>query len=261
MNNHIPGVYLSLMNEGRDVQVRRTDGYVGQLQPGLLRLYVHDVARNKIVLHVGYRDRGDLFLNQEGNDRGIPDGRYWRGVHIKCSQRDGTFHTEYPYNCMYVVEAAPPDHLKVWRTALISRNGFFYLVCELAYCAGDERDSPVALNTLNGRALLELLARCGKEMRSYWFKNIDEIYGNYRSLDGLRPEFGRVMWWSTILGIGGIYTWFGRMRLHWENVLDVAGLVRLTPGQVVTFTGLRAAVNMKNRASQYKWDALGVRSA
>jgi cold shock CspA family protein len=258
-NAHIPGISMSVELEGRDLSVRRRDGYVGHLTGGRGRIFLHDIERSKVVFHVAYFKKDWITVHEPQLRTGRSNEWYWRGIEVRCSQLTGEWHTEYPYSTVYVAEVHPPGFLKVWRVALVSQNQAFYLITEVAYCDGRNGSPPVVLNTVGERALREALRSRNRQLPGYRFVWAGEVYGLYRNLEGTRPEQGRVIWWSKALGLGALQTWYGEVRAHWSQLVGIGGLAALVPGQLVEFAGIREPVATKDRPSKYKWDAFGIR--
>jgi len=184
--------------------------------------------------------------------------------------------TKFPGNNLRILEGLGNGYFQLWRVAVVSQNGNFFLVVEKLYkpfrCyrSGKTVLCPIyQANKDEGKigwaALFTMLQRI---LKGEDFENLPEAHEvstdpkpepEAKPANGISANEGRVVWFSDAEQYGMLMTKQGPARAHWRNIRRPNNRrVHLVPGELVTFTELTEPHNTKGRDTGFKYEAVGI---
>lgn len=252
--NVFPDVYAEVRhNNGNPLSIDE-DGFIGRFVDGELLIRVYTDRSDLYVFYPTYRE-GELIELQQ-HQPAYDVSHYYRYTDVKKASRYDCFHTEYPFNTVYVMTASSLEDLTIWCVSVASQRGDFFLVSEVAYRPhrpGVRGVMPISLKL--GNVCHVLRERYPATDRRLTLETNIESYADLSMLD---LNEGKVAAWSKASGYGFLLTYRGGVRVHWENIRCPHRLAHLEPGQAVRIDQLHPAVATKGRKAHYALDALGV---
>lgn len=276
----IPGVSLDVYKQNRLIRPE-SDGYVGQFFSGFASvLAVIDPCADSSVLTIGvFRDGQDHYVLQKdwlNNPRTeaqqqahkmylasrsfAPETKvYGVKVPLRVSERNVQNTVHYPENMLMLAQYyhaghtnSSPGYVLVWKIALVSQNGEFFLTVQEAYdvmicqTEGSKRKIP----RLQGHRQLEqlILANAPENFRAYT-SGLDKMPDS-PLVNELGKNEGVVERWYAARNMGCIITTEGPARVHWSDVPPRPRLRYLVPDERVNIADL--SVPPKNPATDWR---------
>lgn len=261
------------------------DGYVGQLGEGKFAIQAV-VEKGTFVLGV-FVDTGDkekkVILKRDVPSQERPftqtnGGHLFEQKVVVHQSRAGVACTWPNDNHFNLVEVEKGGKIRYWEIALVSRDGEFFLTTQRLYEAqcywNDESGESYGFNCPFFQK-----KRFPSEDRD-WEKMVEfleEIIGGASTLplvrgykptpklsaEGLRPNTGRVSWWSHSSGTGAIKTLKDgvevEVKVHWKQVhREGSRLAYLVPGEIMNFNSLIEANREGCKETSFEYEAIGV---
>lgn len=296
----IPGVRLEVYKQQR-LLTPEVDGYVGRLFSGFaVILAVVDASVQKTICI--FRDGQDQYVLQK-DLMTIPPLRYGRfppkpaqqflmnllagrsfelstqvyglRIPLQVDEDRSVNRVSYPENMLMLAQyccgdrsnLTDPDRVRVWKVALVSQLGEFFLTVKEAYnvTVFQRGESVLQIPRFAEHRQLEqlLLANAPENFRSC-SSHDDQVLGN-QTVKGLASNEGVVERWYDARNMGCILTARGPARVHWSEVPSRPRRRFLVEGERVRIGTLGAPrLNprtdwRKMRKSRFKLQAYGVK--
>lgn len=292
----IPGVSLEVYKQNRQIQPE-SDGYAGQLFSGFASILavIEPKADSMISTIAVFRDGQDHYIlqkdwmnnpvteaQQRANQmylsyRSFKIGTKVYGVKIPLRVNEdrvqNTVH--YPENMLMLVQyhhcgkhprSGSPDYILVWKIALVSQYGDFFLTVQEAYdvmiCQAGE--NKLRIPRLAGHRQLEqlILANAPENFR-VCASHMDPLPEG-PAIDQLGHNEGIVERWYAARNMGCVLTTKGSVRVHWTDVPPRPRFRYLIPGERVKIASLSTpplnpkTEHRKVRKPRFKLQACGI---
>lgn len=267
MIEKIKGVSIEIFFDGQPLRVE-DDGYVGRLEVGGRATIKVQISDNDI--HGFIVEPTKMVIPKRNLARSPQEGKiYTFKVPVEESRSDHGIACTYPNtNNMQLVQLDADGSFQMWKIALISQAGDFFLTVQKTYngrCYRDgDRDVCPMFNTRFGArknwlSMMEFLAKllAGK------IENLDPI-AEYKpseiTTDNLEKNTGRVLFWDFSRGSGAIITPEREVvSAYWKEIPGRPRLRYLIPGEVVKFDSLGSHPQKFERPSEFKERAIGIK--
>ena len=268
----IPGVTLAVYKQNRQI-TPESDGYVGRLYSGSVTiLAVIDPCADKTIGL--FRDGQDHYIQQKEllsipelrhgrfppkpaqqfmrgllNDLSLASGSQAYGITMPLrvfayeGQPVNTVH--YPENMLvlaqYVRNAGQPtDRVHVWKVALVSQNGEFFLTVQQAYdtTAHQSSKNTLCFPRFQAHRLLERVLVANAPVDLPVTSEGQFIRPEPLVVNGLKEDEGVVERWYPARNMGCVITASGSARVHWSDVPPRPRLRFLVEGEHVRIGAL-----------------------
>lgn len=290
MTPRIPGVSLEVYKEHRQL-TPETDGYLGQLWSGsaVVLAVIDPDARPTMGI---FRDGCDHYIKQKDwlsnpttqsqqrchdlylAGRTFADGTQAYGVKmpLRVDENRSLNTVHYPENMLMLAqyycdpEPARGGYLLVWKVALVSQDGEFFLTVQEAYDVQVHEDEKGKLRIprLAGHKQLEklLVANVPDDLQRFPLSSFQKMSGPPE--ESLKANEGIVERWYAARNMGCIVTSHGPARVHWREVPERPRRRFLVEGERVQFADLRTPPKnpktkwRKVRKARFKLQVSGV---
>jgi len=263
----IPGVTLEVYKQHRQL-TPEPDGYVGQLYSGfaVILAVIDPTADPTIGL---FRDGQDHYILQkdwlnnprteaqrQAHTRYFTDRRFAPGTKVygikmplRVDEDQAVNTVHYPenmfvlaqYYCSNYSNPVSPDYVLVWKVALVSQNGEFFLTIQEAYdvMICQSGDSKPHIPRLHGHRQLEQLILANMPEGFRLCTGHADPLPEGPPVDQLGHDEGIVEGWYAARNMGCIITAKGAARVHWSEVPPRPRRRFLVIGERVRFASLR----------------------
>lgn len=253
----IPGVTLEVYKEKRRLEPQK-DGYLGQLWSGsTVVLAVIDPAADYTIGL--FRDGADNYIQQKDwlnnpktevqqrchdlylADRSFSAGTKVHGVKVplRVIEADAINSVHYPENMFMLAQYASPN-VVLWKIALVSQKGEFFLTVQEAYNVPPFRDDQgeLCFPRFAGHKRLERLL-IDNTPDGFPALHLEEFQRTPALQAGdLAKDEGVVERWYDARNMGCIITSRGTARVHWQDVPGRPRRQFLSAGERVRFSHL-----------------------
>ncbi len=251
------GVDIGILQDGKRLALAQNGEILGNILPSSRVSITVNVCEDRILEVIGFIRSGPkngnlIYLREPQVGKGIRLRRRV-GFHVADC---GVIYTRFPDNTVFLLELGEPRIFVVHRLSVVVDQGN-YLVHECEYRGMLYQDGTKVLcpGLSYWPELVEVLPDCLPTdciSQSVPVTNLDV------AADQLETKQGRVIWWSSGLGMGALDTVRGVARVFRQDILSDERPRKLVPGQMVKLTQL--VIPTGKRGTMFPWQALGVRS-
>lgn len=274
MIEKIKGVSIEIFFDGQPLGVEE-DGYAGKLKAGgraTIKVVISPERDDVYGFIVQGRQKEVVEKSNKAAEMRLPqEGKiYTLKIPVEESRSDyGIAHTYSNTNNMQLTQLDADGSFQMWKIALISQAGDFFLTVQKTYNGRCYRDGDRVVCPMfdtrfgarkNWLSMIEFLAKllAGK------IENLDPIT-EYKpepevTADGLEKNTGQVLFWNFASQNGAIITSEGEVvSAYWKEVPARPRLRYLIPGEVVKFDSLGSHPQKFERPSEFKKRAVGIK--
>ncbi len=247
-----------------------------EVAPGV-EVYAFNVNDHKDV--VAARNWRIKPLDNEDPALDAPEGAkvYRRFVPVTESELRVVPTTKFPNNNIRLLEALGDGYFQLWRVAIVSQYGDFFLTVEKVrepfrcYRSGEiSVVCPAHVENEKQKGWPRLLTLLNSVLTGETFQSLPPIkeltnptkpasVPSSHKTNGIEDGEARVAFFADAEGWGMLHTKEGAARVHWQNV-NRPGSRRtyLKPGELVSYTELTKPHLTRERGTGFKLEAVGV---